>query len=366
MELGPTGSDTGRSWFQLSSACDSSRYYRAAHGTALIPTETQFPCRTLVARQPGRRATPLLGGRARDVAAVQLLVRDPLVLRRRAGLHHPFHRPEIDVVRVGHLPHVLPFAAAEEGLELVGLRVVAVVHGPLDRVLRDVLRGGAGGRERGVGVQRSARIVVDGVGLVPAVARQVVGARQHQVRLVELGQAVFVTPDLLHIGWVRRHMTHVAGDPLARYGLGRAARQVVRRAAIRKMFLVEGHPVTRILAAPAEGVAVARGCHVAAVELDAARRSFRRLGAHHRTGFGTVFWARGQIRDPGVSALTRLRDGRGLVQACQSRGAAPTLLGIQQCLALSVVLSERYVRFQVLRLHLLEIGIVLVILRHPR
>jgi hypothetical protein len=30
------------------------------------------------------------------------------------------------------------------------------------------------------------------------------------------------------------------------------------------------------------------------------------------------------------------------------------------------VLSERYVRFQVLRLHLLEIGIVLVILRHPR
>ena len=49
MELGPTGSDTERSWFLLSSGCDGSRYYRVAHGTGPIPNETQSPCRTLVA-----------------------------------------------------------------------------------------------------------------------------------------------------------------------------------------------------------------------------------------------------------------------------------------------------------------------------
>ena len=48
MELGPTGSGTGRSCFLLSPGCDRSRRYRAAHGTGLIPNETQFPCRTLV------------------------------------------------------------------------------------------------------------------------------------------------------------------------------------------------------------------------------------------------------------------------------------------------------------------------------
>jgi hypothetical protein len=47
--LSPTRSDTGRSWFLLSSGCDRSRYYRVAHGTALIPNETQLPCRALVA-----------------------------------------------------------------------------------------------------------------------------------------------------------------------------------------------------------------------------------------------------------------------------------------------------------------------------
>ena len=41
--------DVECSWFLLSSECDQSRYYRVAHGTALIPNETQFPCRTLVA-----------------------------------------------------------------------------------------------------------------------------------------------------------------------------------------------------------------------------------------------------------------------------------------------------------------------------
>ena len=45
----PPGSDTGRSWFLLSSGCDGSRYYGVAHGTRLIPNEIQFPCRTLVA-----------------------------------------------------------------------------------------------------------------------------------------------------------------------------------------------------------------------------------------------------------------------------------------------------------------------------
>ena len=49
MEPGPTGSDTGRSWFLLSSGCDGSRYYRVAHGTGPIPNEIQFPCRTRVA-----------------------------------------------------------------------------------------------------------------------------------------------------------------------------------------------------------------------------------------------------------------------------------------------------------------------------
>ena len=49
MELRPTESDTGRSWFLLSSGCDTSRYYRVTHGAGLIPNEIQFPCRTLVA-----------------------------------------------------------------------------------------------------------------------------------------------------------------------------------------------------------------------------------------------------------------------------------------------------------------------------
>ena len=49
MGLGPTESDTGCGWFLLSSGCDRSRYYRVTHGTALIPNETQLPCRTLVA-----------------------------------------------------------------------------------------------------------------------------------------------------------------------------------------------------------------------------------------------------------------------------------------------------------------------------
>ena len=49
MEPGPTASNTGRSRFLLSSACDGGGYYRVARGTGLIPNETQFPCRTLVA-----------------------------------------------------------------------------------------------------------------------------------------------------------------------------------------------------------------------------------------------------------------------------------------------------------------------------
>jgi len=41
---GPT---QGRSWFLLSTGCDRGRYYGVAHGTGLIPNETQFPRRTL-------------------------------------------------------------------------------------------------------------------------------------------------------------------------------------------------------------------------------------------------------------------------------------------------------------------------------
>ena len=65
MELGPTGSGTGRSLFLLSSGCDRSRYYRVAHGTGPIPTETQFLCRTLVAsatEAPGRPLWPCVMG----------------------------------------------------------------------------------------------------------------------------------------------------------------------------------------------------------------------------------------------------------------------------------------------------------------
>ena len=49
MGLGPTGYDTGRSWFLLSSGCDRSGYCRVAHGARLIPNNTQYHCRTLVA-----------------------------------------------------------------------------------------------------------------------------------------------------------------------------------------------------------------------------------------------------------------------------------------------------------------------------
>jgi len=48
-ELDLTGPDRGCRLFLLSFGCDGSGYYRMAHGTALIPNETQCPCRTLVA-----------------------------------------------------------------------------------------------------------------------------------------------------------------------------------------------------------------------------------------------------------------------------------------------------------------------------
>ena len=54
-ELDPTESDTGRGSLLLSSSCDRSGYYWAAHGAGLIPTETQFPCRTLAACLVGWR-----------------------------------------------------------------------------------------------------------------------------------------------------------------------------------------------------------------------------------------------------------------------------------------------------------------------
>ena len=44
----PTELNTGRRCFLLSAVGDSSGYYRVAHGTGPIPTETRCPCRTLV------------------------------------------------------------------------------------------------------------------------------------------------------------------------------------------------------------------------------------------------------------------------------------------------------------------------------
>ena len=48
-ELDLTTPDIGCSLFLLTFGCDSSRYYRVVHGTALIPNKTHFPCRTRVA-----------------------------------------------------------------------------------------------------------------------------------------------------------------------------------------------------------------------------------------------------------------------------------------------------------------------------
>ena len=47
--LGPTEPCTGRSRFLPSSGCQWGEYYRVAHSAGPIPTETQSPCRTLVA-----------------------------------------------------------------------------------------------------------------------------------------------------------------------------------------------------------------------------------------------------------------------------------------------------------------------------
>ena len=65
-ELGLTAPDGGCSLFLLSFGCDSSGYYRVAHRTALIPSETPCPCRTLVAcllHPPLGRHRPLRIGR---------------------------------------------------------------------------------------------------------------------------------------------------------------------------------------------------------------------------------------------------------------------------------------------------------------
>ena len=65
-DLDLTASDRGCDLFLLSCGCDSTRYYRVAHGTGLIPNEIQSPCRTLVAclvwsdvkKGPGPTQTP--------------------------------------------------------------------------------------------------------------------------------------------------------------------------------------------------------------------------------------------------------------------------------------------------------------------
>ena len=49
MEQGPTEAHAGRSTFLLSFGGARGGYYRVADGTGPVPTDTQFPCRTLVA-----------------------------------------------------------------------------------------------------------------------------------------------------------------------------------------------------------------------------------------------------------------------------------------------------------------------------
>ena len=63
MGLGCTGSNTGHSWFLLSSGCDRRRYYSVTQGTGPIPNETQLPCQTLLAglMPPRSRASVSVG-----------------------------------------------------------------------------------------------------------------------------------------------------------------------------------------------------------------------------------------------------------------------------------------------------------------
>ena len=49
MEQGPTEPHAGRSTLLLSSGGAGGGYYRVAFDTGPVPTENQFPCRTLVA-----------------------------------------------------------------------------------------------------------------------------------------------------------------------------------------------------------------------------------------------------------------------------------------------------------------------------
>ena len=104
---------TGRSCCLLSSGCDRGIYYRVAHGTALIPNETQFPCRTLVACLGGGgggdsfcSAGPSPAGAARAACAVLLAASGVRRLRWRPAGEAPEGPPPPPRIasRGGHAP----------------------------------------------------------------------------------------------------------------------------------------------------------------------------------------------------------------------------------------------------------------------
>ena len=70
-ELDLTALDTGCDLFPLSCGCNSGGYYRVAHGTGLIPEETQFPYRTLVARLIHAKCGAGAGAGAQAVAGAR-------------------------------------------------------------------------------------------------------------------------------------------------------------------------------------------------------------------------------------------------------------------------------------------------------
>eukprot|EP00670_Eutreptiella_braarudii_P027670 CAMPEP_0174380190 /NCGR_PEP_ID=MMETSP0811_2-20130205/123176_1 /TAXON_ID=73025 ORGANISM="Eutreptiella gymnastica-like, Strain CCMP1594" /NCGR_SAMPLE_ID=MMETSP0811_2 /ASSEMBLY_ACC=CAM_ASM_000667 /LENGTH=259 /DNA_ID=CAMNT_0015532969 /DNA_START=1562 /DNA_END=2338 /DNA_ORIENTATION=- len=255
-----------------------------------------------------RRACPpgLFPGGPRDVAAPQLLLRDPGVLGRRSALHQPLQRPELLEVGVGHLPHVLPFAAAEERLQLVGLGVVPVVHRPLDLVVRHVLGRGPAGRQLGLGLHGPARVVVDGDGLVPGVPGQVVRAGGQQVGLVEAVADVGVPADLRRVGGVRGHVPEVPRQALVRDGLGGAPVQIVGRARVREVLFDRRHAVAGVAPAGPEVPPVARGRDPPARQFDEGARA-EAVRLRHLT---VVRRLRRVPREEGGGALLR-RGGRG-------------------------------------------------------
>ena len=88
-ELDLTTPDMGCNLFLMIYGCASSGYSHVAHGTALIPKETQFSCRTLVACLPMTKHTLFTGpsmGHMRHSPAKPLCPPSHILLRDIAGL----------------------------------------------------------------------------------------------------------------------------------------------------------------------------------------------------------------------------------------------------------------------------------------